>query len=421
MTLLIKSLFIFSLLANKQVSDSSPNPTDSIFWLTKAPVPDSRYWCPAAGLIRDTIYLLGGRGDGGYANSVRTIYAYIPASDTWITNLPTLLTTRRAGGGGQVGHKIYVCGGRDSTQTTLNTCEEFDIDTKMVIQKANMPDGRWACAGSAIGDKVYIFGSENESDELLEYNTITDSWQIISPTTRPPGRGWNAVASAGGKLYACGGNHEGTVLNDCWEFDPISEMWTQKANMPGPRINHSAIGFDDDNIFVVGGASSGAGSGDTLVYLYTVSANSWFTETPIPAPRLWSMLAIHENWLYVLGGSDPASRQDSTVAGRIYPTGIYLTKIANPNIFMLSSPNPITDRATIAFTLCSRSSVKISIYNVTGKYIRNLVNSNYEKGKYSVTWNAEDNNNKKVANGIYFYNFTTPEFSITRKLILKRK
>jgi N-acetylneuraminic acid mutarotase len=308
MILIIKSLFIFSIiLANEQVLDSSPNPTDSIFRFSKAPVPDGRYWCPGVGLVGDTIYLLGGRGDGSYANSVRTIYGYIPASDTWITNLPTLLTTRRAGGGGQVGHKIYVCWGRDSTHTILNTCEEFDVDTKIVTQKSNMPDGRWACAGAPVGDKVYIFGSEDESDALLEYNTITDSWRTITPAVRPQGRGWNAIASAGGKLYVCGGSTSGVALNDCWEFDPITELWTQKANMPLSRIYHSAIGFDNDNVFVVGGASSGAGVGDTIVYKYMVATNSWVTETPIPAPRSWPMLAVLEDWLYVLGGSDPAS------------------------------------------------------------------------------------------------------------------
>lgn len=418
MIVIIKSfLIISSILANEQVSAYSPNPTDSIFWVTKASAPDGRYWCPGIGIVRDTIYLLGGRGNGGYANSVRSMYAYLALNDTWITNLPTLLTTRRAGGGGQVGNKIYICGGRDSTHATLSTCEEFDADTKIVTQKSSMPLGRWACAGSAIGDKIYIFGSEHESDDLLEYNTTADSWRIITPTYRPQARGWNSVASAGSKLYICGGGQGSNVFNDCWEFDPMTELWTQKADMPGPRIYHSAIGSGDD-IFVVGGVSSSAGSGDSIVYRYKISSNSWLTETPVPTPRISSMLAIHEDWLYVMCGAGPLGPPGINEAARIYPPGIYQPEVSNPNIITSCIPNPVTDQALIKFSLPFRSSMTINIYNVTGKLIRNLINSTLESGNYSVIWDGKDDRKQKVVNGIYFYNLTASEYSITKKLLL---
>jgi N-acetylneuraminic acid mutarotase len=375
-------------------------PTDSIFWVTKASAPGGRYWCPGVGIVRDTIYLLGGRGNGGYANSVRSMYAYLPLNDTWITNLPTLLTTRRAGGGGQVGNKIYVCGGRDSTHATLNTCEEFDVDTKIVTQKVSMPSGRWACAGSAIDDKVYIFGSENESDELFEYNTTADSWRIITPTYRPQGRGWNSVASAGSKLYICGGGQGSNVFNDCWKFDPITELWTQKADMPGPRIYHTAIGFDDD-IFVVGGASSSAGSGDSIVYRYKISSNSWLTETPIPTPRGSSMLAIHDDWLYVMCGAGPLSPSGINEAARIYPPGIEEDSMLDtdhltPEIY----PNPAKGVVRVS---CPLSVKEIKIFNVSGKLVREIASPpkadrNDRIGEMEISL-------KGINPGIYFLRF----------------
>jgi hypothetical protein len=280
--------------------------TDSIPWVTKAPSPaPGRYWCPAVGVCRDTIYLLGGRGNGGYANSIRLVYGYVPATNTWVTTLPSLLITRRAGAGGQVGNKVYVCGGRDSTHTTLATCEEYDLDTKTSTPKANMPGARWSCSGAAIGDKVYVFGSEAYADALLEYNTTTNTWRSISPTPRPPGRGWNAVAAAGGKFYAVGGTGSAGALGDCWEFDPVSETWTQKANMPGTRTYHAAVGFGDDNVYVIGGnAAGGTSPGDNIVYKYTISTNTWTTETHINTPRGWEMLAVNEGTIYAMCGSD---------------------------------------------------------------------------------------------------------------------
>ena len=302
--------FVSDLVPGYETSDQqyigpAPISTDSIPWETKAPSPPpGRYWCPAVGVVRDTVYLLAGRG-GTTGNSIKSVYGYDVATNTWVTTLPDLLIERRAGAGGQVGNKIYVCGGRDTAHVTLNTCEEYDIDTKTVTPKANMPVARWACSGAAIGDKVYVFGQEGSgSDVLLEYNTTANTWRSITPSPRPQARGWTAVAAAGGKLYVMGGSYSTTTLNDCWEFDPVTEIWTQKANMPGPRIYHSAIGFGDDNIYVVGGASSGSGSGDALVYKYTISTNTWVIETPMPTPRGWEMLAVNQGILYVMCGSN---------------------------------------------------------------------------------------------------------------------
>jgi N-acetylneuraminic acid mutarotase len=327
--------------------------TDSILWVTKAPSPSpGRYWCPAVGVCRDTIYLFAGRGDGGYANSIRSVYGYVPATNIWVTNLPSLLITRRAGGGGQVGNKVYVCGGRDSTHTTLATCEEYDLDTKTSTYKANMPSARWSCSGAAIGDKVYVFGSEAYSDALLEYNTTSNTWRSISPTPRPPGRGWNAVAAAGGKLYAVGGTGSAGALGDCWEFDPVGETWTQKANMPGTRTYHAAVGFGDDNVYVIGGnAAGGTSPGDNIVYKYTVSTNTWETEYPIPTPRGWEMLAVNEGSIYVMCGSDCATPTYLTVneageieAPREHDAGV--TNIISP-VGRIPSGTPINVEATI--------------------------------------------------------------------------
>ncbi len=294
--------------ANKEMKEYFPPPpssTDTILWETKAPSPDpGRYWCPAVGVVRDTIYIFAGRG-GATANSINLVYGYDVVTNTWVTSLPNTLIERRAGAGGQVGNKVYLCGGRNTAHTTLNTCEEYDLDTKTSTYKANMPSARWSCAGAAIDDKVYVFGSESYSDQLLEFNATTNTWRTITPTPRPSGRGWTAVAAAGGKLYVLGGSISGgAAVGDCWEFDPGTETWTQKANMPGLRMYHTAVGFGDDNIYVIGGASSGSGSGDNLVYKYTISTNTWETESPITTPRGWEMLAVNNGVLYVMCGSN---------------------------------------------------------------------------------------------------------------------
>ncbi len=94
------------------------------------------------------------------------------------------------------------------------------------------------------------------------------------------------------------------------------------------------------------------------------------------------------------------------------------TTIANVTINTI--PNPVTDHATIAFSLPVRSNVKINVFDATGRAIRNLTNSTYESGNHTVSWDGKDESNHRVANGIYFYTLETPEHSITRKLILMK-
>jgi len=288
------------------ITPSNPNPSPLIItWTLKTPgVAPARYWCPGTGVVRDTIYFLGGRTSA--AVSINSIHAYVPATDVWIsTGLPTLLTPRRAGGGGRIGNKIYVAGGRDAASTTLSTCEEFDVDTRTVTTKASMPAVRWACGSGVAGGKLYIIGDENRTGTLYEYDPATNTWATKAPLSI--GRGWTAAAGAGGKLYVLGGAGATAGLSDCWEYNPATNTWTAKANMPGPREYHIACAFDDTLIFVFGGNATGAGAADNVVYRYHIPSNTWTTETPMLTPRGWQMANQVGNKLYISYGSDTST------------------------------------------------------------------------------------------------------------------
>ncbi|MFO7675347.1 MAG: kelch repeat-containing protein [bacterium] len=307
---------VFAIAAQAGVSDAVPSSggevdspfsivvggTEDITWeaRTAAPAP-ARYWSPGTGVVRDTIYFLGGRQSN--AASVRTIFAYDIANDVWITSgLPNLLTTRRAGAGGRIGNKIYVAGGRDSSSVTLNTCQEFDVDTKTVTAKANMPLGSWANCGAVAGGKLYVIGSENSVGNTYEYDPAANTW--ATKATLAPGRGWAAAAGADGKVYVTGGSSTGSTLSDCWMYDPAANTWTQKANMPGPRIYHNMVSYNDETIYVLGGSADGAVAADRLVYKYDIASNTWSTETQMITARGWSMPNVVGNSIWIAYGSN---------------------------------------------------------------------------------------------------------------------
>jgi hypothetical protein len=87
-----------------------------------------------------------------------------------------------------------------------------------------------------------------------------------------------------------------------------------------------------------------------------------------------------------------------------------------PTVYALEQnyPNPFNPSTVIEFSLPEDvSSVKLSIYNVLGEKVAELVNISLVAGRYSYTWNASN-----VATGIYIYELRTDKFVSVKKMLL---
>lgn len=83
-------------------------------------------------------------------------------------------------------------------------------------------------------------------------------------------------------------------------------------------------------------------------------------------------------------------------------------------------PNPFNASTEISYTLSRRSHVNISIYNVLGQNIRELVDAGIEAGKHAVIWDGNDYNGRPAPSGIYFYEIRSDDFRETRKMVLMK-
>jgi len=385
--------------------------------LTRSPVP-GRYWCPGTGAYRDTLWFLGGRMSAQV--STRSIVAYDVNSGAWIdTGLPTLTTPRRTGGGGLIGNKIYVACGKDSANTILNTCEEFDLDTKVSTAKRNAPAAVWATASAVAGGRLYVIGNENQTGTCYEYNPAVDSWKTKATLTA--GRGWACAAGANGKVYVMGGSGGEGTYNDCWCLDPVANTWTQRANMPGPRIYAAAVSYHDSLIYVIGGSTDGAVAADKLVYEYNIAANRWKTQTPKPTASGWHMVNVVGGSIYVAYGSDCLSTPSYLTNLDVgWPPlyGIEVLRVAQPEEACRISPSVVRDFARISYSVARTGRVELGIYDVSGKLVRTLVDGTVKAGNQSVTWNRTDNAGRRVANGSYFYRLSVDGKSVSGKAIV---
>ena len=79
-----------------------------------------------------------------------------------------------------------------------------------------------------------------------------------------------------------------------------------------------------------------------------------------------------------------------------------------PKEFSLSQnyPNPFNPETSIKFSIPVFSDVKIVVFDILGREIKNLVNGIQPAGTHQISWNGKDNNGNSVASGVYFYSMT---------------
>jgi flagellar hook assembly protein FlgD len=65
-------------------------------------------------------------------------------------------------------------------------------------------------------------------------------------------------------------------------------------------------------------------------------------------------------------------------------------------------PNPFNEITNIEFTLNEPDHVTITIYTISGSIVSTLVDKDYNKGSYTLQWNASG-----LVPGFYFYSIRT--------------
>lgn len=93
------------------------------------------------------------------------------------------------------------------------------------------------------------------------------------------------------------------------------------------------------------------------------------------------------------------------------------TSIVEDYSLMQNYPNPFNPTTTIDFAIPKQSIVKLTIYNVIGEKVAELINREMTAGYHSVKFDARSVNRRMVS-GIYFYRLHSNDFVETKKLVL---
>ena len=168
---------------------------------------------------------------------------------------------------------------------------------------ASMPTARSEVAAVALHGKLYVvggFGAGATANE--EYDPATNVWERRAPIPRGADHG-AAVAlpqGQGGLVYFIGGfDGRWGPLNTVWAYDPATDQWTGKADLPTPR---GALGAAvlDGKIYALGGVGTGGDLGTLEVY--DPSKDTWEILSPMPRIRDHLAVVAVNGKIHALGG-----------------------------------------------------------------------------------------------------------------------
>ena len=80
---------------------------------------------------------------------------------------------------------------------------------------------------------------------------------------------------------------------------------------------------------------------------------------------------------------------------------------------MQNYPNPFNPTTTIQYAIPKDEFVKLTVYDITGKVVKELVNGNKPAGRYSIEFNASS-----YSSGTYYYKIEAGEYKNIQKMML---
>jgi len=83
-------------------------------------------------------------------------------------------------------------------------------------------------------------------------------------------------------------------------------------------------------------------------------------------------------------------------------------------------PNPAKGQAQIEYSLKAPGQVDLSVYDLTGRLVKKVVNASQPAGVYKATWDGRDLDGRAVSSGVYFLKLTSPGKAKTARVILVR-
>jgi hypothetical protein len=299
----------------------------------------------------------------------------------------------------------------------LDMSDIFNISTQITVLSPNGGEN-WEVGSS---QDITWDASPGISDVKLEYSTNGGgSWtQLVASTLNTGVYGW--------KIIDVPSNAFRIKITDCTNT-AITDMSDNNFTV---FSNLNVISPNGGELFYVGEEqiiSYAASSGISKVK-FEYSTNNGTT---------WSQILIAENdstiiWnipnkpstqcLVRITDNSVSSASDASDDTFEINTGVKIEEVDPdlpvPKFFSQSQnlPNPFSRETYIRYSLPIECHVRICIYDISGKFIRSLVDKQEKMGYKTIRWNGTDEAGNKLPTGVYFYRMSAGTFRDTKKFV----
>jgi N-acetylneuraminic acid mutarotase len=241
----------------------------------------------AVGFVIDGKAYIGTGYDG--ESRLKDFWEYNPELNYWTQKADLPGEARAAAVGFSIENKGYIGTGYNG-EIKLNDFWEFDPQLNKWERKADfIGTERYGSVCFSIDDKGYV-GSGYDGNSLKDfysYSPSNDTWEKIISIGGSKRRDASAFV-IDGKAYVISGIDNGVYLNDIWEYNPLTEFWTEKNKISNftdytfddyylsiARINASAFAFSGKGYLACGST----GSMITNVWEYDPLDDLWEEKT----------------------------------------------------------------------------------------------------------------------------------------------
>jgi hypothetical protein len=95
-----------------------------------------------------------------------------------------------------------------------------------------------------------------------------------------------------------------------------------------------------------------------------------------------------------------------------------LSHIVKSFKLMQNYPNPFNPSTTIQYEIPKKGKVEIQIFDITGRFVKNIVSQNQPSGTHKTVWNGNNESGQEVASGFYVYTVKFENTLLSKKMIL---
>jgi N-acetylneuraminic acid mutarotase len=227
-------------------------------------------------------------------------------SDTWLGKR-YMLTSRVEAKAGTIGGVIYVVGGRDEVHGNSRAVEAYNVSTNRWSARAPLPSPRFAANGvSAINGRLYVtggvrgdFSTGTANKTLFVFDPFTNTWSKKADMPQVSAAGAQGVI--GSRLYVYADAGAGSP--GFYRYNPATDTW---ATLTPPPSRHwgGVGGVIGGKFYLAAGVMDGISTTNMTVHIYDPSSGMWSAGATMPAPAANNVSGgIVNGKLYVVSGA----------------------------------------------------------------------------------------------------------------------